>query len=256
MNMYTKLSMHLSRYMYKRGANKGDAPANRYRRGMTHFRVVKGNDDTYRVRMFGTDLITANPDGTVVIDTGGWYDRPTTILRLNEAFGFFEGGSLSMYKQSILSQSQPVLRVNGKRYSYYDGITLNEQGEILTPLRAFEMKRIDKAESKEFADGIQTSGFKDAFKILYAVSTPEEMEIDNYALFGVKVPEMLADSTQADKWKLLIARTKFERQYSWATNGRTYEYTEKSDAKACWATIMQYCKKNMYVVSRSETFVL
>lgn len=256
MNMYTKLSMHLSRYMYKRGANKGDAPANRYRRGMTHFRVVKGNDDTYRVRMFGTDLITANPDGTVVIDTGGWYDRPTTILRLNEAFGFFEGGSLSMYKQSILSQSQPVLRVNGKRYSYYDGITLNEQGEILTPLRAFEMKRIDKAESKEFADGIQTSGFKDAFKILYAVSTPEEMEIDNYALFGVKVPEMLADSTQADKWKLLIARTKFERSYSWATNGRTYEYTEKSDAKACWASIMQYCKKNMYVVSRSETFVL
>ena len=154
MNMYTKLRFHLERYMYKRGRNKGDAPANRYRRGMTHFRVVKGNDDTYRVRMFGTDLITANPDGTVVIDTGGWYDRPTTILRLNEAFGFFEGGSLSMYKQSILSQSQPVLRVNGKRYSYYDGITLNEQGEILTELRAFEMKRIDKAESKEFTNNL------------------------------------------------------------------------------------------------------
>ena len=254
MNTYTKLSMHLSRYMYKKGRNKGDAPASK--RGMTHFRVVKGNDDTYRVRMFGTDLITANPDGTVVIDTGGWYDRPTTILRLNEALNwFFDGVSISMYKQSILSYSQPVLRVNGKRYSYYDGITLNEQGEILTELRAFEMKRIDKAESKEFTNNLIESGFKDAFPLLYAVSTPEEMELDNYALFGVKIPEMLADSTQADKWKLLIARNKFERYYSF-NNGGGYAYAERSNAKQCWATIMQHCKKNMFVVSRSETFVL
>jgi len=255
MNTYTKLSMHLSRYMYKKGKNKGDAPANRYRRSMDHFRVVKGNNDTYYVRMFGTDLITAKPDGTVVINTGGWWDRPTTILRLNEAFGFIEGVSVSMYKRSIYSYSQPALRVDGKLYSYYDGITLNAQGEIITPLRAFEQKRIDKAESKDFANDLIESGFKDAFPLLYAVSTPEEMELDNYALFGVKIPEMLADSTQADKWKLLIARNKFERYYSF-NNGGGYAYTEKANAKQCWASIMQHCKKNMFVVSRSETFVL
>ena len=256
MSMYTTLMMHLARHMYKKGRNKGDAPANKHRRSMTHFRVVKNNDGTMAVRMFGTDLLKAHPDGSVVIDTGGWYDRPTTILRLNEAFRFFEGVSISMHKQSILSHSQPVLRVNGKQYSYYDGIILNEQGEIITELRAFEMKRIDKAESKEFAEDLAESGFKDAFPLLYAVSTPEEIEQNNYALFGENIPKMLADSTQADKWKLLIARTKFERHYSWTNHGGGYAYTEKSNAKACWASIMAYCKKNMYVVSRSETFVL
>jgi hypothetical protein len=252
MNMYTKLSMHLSRYMYKRGANKGDAPANRYRRGMTHFRVVKGNDDTYRVRMFGTDLLTAKPDGTVVIDTGGWYDRPTTILRLNEAFGFFDGVSISMYKQSILSYSQPVLRVNGKRYSYYDGITLNEQGEILTELRAFEMKRVDRVATKELADDLAESGFKNSYALLYAVSTPEDMALDSYAYFGLKIPEALADATQGDAWKTIIARHKFHRSYSY--NG--YQYEERSNAKQVWANLMAECKKNMYIVSRSETYVL
>ena len=256
MNMYTKLSMHLTRHMYKKGRNKGDAPANKHRRSMTHFRVVKNNDGTMAVRMFGTDLITAKPDGTVTIDTGGWYDRPTTILRLNEAFGFFDGLSVAMHKQSILSYSQPVLRINNKRFSYYDGITLNEQGEIITELRAFEMKRIDKAESKELANDLQESGFKDAYALLYATTTPEDRGENDYALFGENIPEMLADSDKADKWKLIIARNKFERVYSYSSSTRGYDYTEKADAKACWASIMQYCKKNMYVVSRSETFVL
>jgi len=255
MNTYTKLMMHLERHMYKKGKNKGDAPADKHKRGRDYFRVVK-NNNTMAVRMFGTDILTAYEDGTVRIHTDGWWDKQLTVLRLNEAFCFFEGVSIGMRTDRIFSYTQPVLSVNNKKYRYYDGITLNAQGEITTPLQAFEQKRIDKAESKEFTEDLNASGFKDAFALLYAVSTPEEMEIDNYALFGVKVPEMLADSTQADKWKLLIARQKFERSYSWATNGRTYEYTEKSNAKACWATLMAYCKKNMYVVSRSETFVL
>jgi hypothetical protein len=240
--------------MYKRGKNKGDAPASK--RSMSHFRVVKNNDGTMAVRMFGTDLITAKPDGTVVIDTGGWYDRPTTIVRLNEALNwFFNGVSVSMYKQSILSYSQPVLRLNGKRYSYYDGITLNEQGEIITELRAFEMKRIDKAESKALATDLQESGFKDSFAILYAMTTPEDRGENDYSLFGVNWIDVLSNNDQADKWKLIIARNKFEKDY-WSARAGGPLWTEKSDAKACWATIMQYCKKNMYVVSRSETFVL
>jgi hypothetical protein len=218
--------------------------------------VVKNNDNTMAVRMFGTDLLTANPDGTVVIDTGGWYDRPTTILRLNEALNwFFDGVSISMYKQSILSYSQPVLRVNGKRYSYYDGITLNEQGEIITPLRAFEMKRIDKVESKEFTEDLKASGFKDAYNLLYAMTTPEDRGENDYSLFGVDWTDVLANNDQADKWKLIIARVKFQKDY-WSARSGGSLWTEKSDAKACWANIMQYCKKNMYVVSRSETFVL
>lgn len=255
MSMYTTLMMHLQRHMYKRGRNKGDAPANKHRRAMDHFRVVKGNDDTYRVRMFQTDILTAYPNGDVKIDTSGYHTHNTTIIRLNEAFGFFDGVSMGMGKRSILSYSQPVLRVNGKLYSYYDGMRLNAQGEIITPLQAFEQKRTDRVATKELADDLQESGFTDAFKLLYAVATSDDMEPDNYGMFGVRLPDALSDTNRADTWKMIIARSKFERGYSF-TNGGGYEYFEKSNAKACWATIMAACKKNMYIVSRSETFVL
>ena len=252
MSMYSKLSMHLSRHMYKRGKNKGDAPANAHRRAMDHYRVVKGNDDTYRIRMHSTDIITAYPNGDVKIDTSGWHTHNTTIIRLNESFGFFEGVGVGMSKRSILSYSQPVLRVGTKLYYYYDGITLNAQGEVITPLQAFEQKRVDRAATKELANELQESGFTDAFKLLYAVATPEDIERDNYGMFGVRLPDALTDNARADQWKVIIARSKFVRQYAYPQ----YKYIEKSNAKACWATIMAQCKKNMYIVSRSETFVL
>jgi hypothetical protein len=250
--------MHLERHMYKKGKNKGDAPAYSNRRGMSHYRVVKGNDGTMRVRMWGTDILTANQDGSVLIDTNGWHDRNTTIVRLNDALSMFlDDLRVRMYRSSVFSYSQPVLNVDGKRFSYYDGITLNVQGEVTTPLRAFEQKRIDRAETKDFANGLKTSGFKDTFPLLYAMTTEEDRGENDYSLFGVDWQDVLTNNEQADKWKLIIARCKFERRYSFsASNGGGYMYEEKSNAKACWASIMQYCKKNMYVVSRSETFVL
>jgi hypothetical protein len=252
MSMYTTLMMHLQRHMYKRGKNKGDAPANKHQRGMNHFRVIKGNDDTYRIRMWSTDILTAYPNGDVKVDTRGYHTHNTTIIRLNEAFGFFDGVSIGMGKRSILSYSQPVLRVNGKLYSYYDGITLNAQGEIITPLQAFEQKRTDRVATKALAVDLAESGFTDAFKLLYAVATVDDMEPDNYGMFGVRLPDALSDNARADTWKMVIARNKFQREYAYPQ----YKYVEKSNAKACWATIMAACKKNMYIVSRSETFVL
>ena len=256
MNTYTKLSMHLTRHMYKRGRNKGDAPANKHQRGMSHFRVIKGNDDTYRVRMWSTDILTAYPNGDVKIDTSGYHRHNTTIIRLNEAFGFMPDMMyVNLHKRSVYSYSQPTLRVHDKLYSYYDGMILNDQCEVITPLQAFEQKRVDREETKAFANDIKESGFADAFKLLYAVATADDMETDNYGMFGVKLPDALTDTNRADTWKMIIARNKFERGYSFA-NGGGYTYEEKSNAKACWATLMAACKKNMYVVSRSSTYVL
>lgn len=248
MNMYTKLSMHLSRHMYKRGRNKGDAPANASRRGMDHFRVLKGNDDTYRVRMYSTDIITAYPNGDVKIDTNGYHTHNTTIIRLNEALHwFFDGVGIGMGKQSVFSYSQPVLRVNQKRYYFYDGITLNAQGEIITPLKPFEMRRIDKDASKELLQGLKESGFKDTFPLLYATIEPDE---DMYLSYR-NLPDMLTDNEQAHHWVTLIQGFKYQR--NWWGNTR---WMERSNAKGCWATIMTACKKNMYVVLPSTTYVL
>ena len=247
--------MHLERHMYKKGANKGDAPADGTKRRRDYHRVVKNNDGTMAVRLFGTDILTAYEDGTVRIHTDGWYDRRLTVLRLNGSFCFFTGVSVGMRMQNVFSYNQPILSVNGKKYSYYDGITLDAQGEITTPLRAFEQKRIDKKETAEFADELKESGFKDAFKLLYATTTPEHIGENNYELFGVDWRDVLTNVHLASKWQLIIARAKYERDY-WSPRTGGSMWKEKSDAKACWATIMAACKKNMYVVSRSETFVL
>jgi len=257
MNMYTKLMMHIERHMYKKGQYKGSAPANKDRRGMSHFRVVKSSSDgTVRIRMYNTDIITARQDGSVLIDTNGYHTHNTTIIRLNEAlYWFFDGVRVHMHKQSVFSYSQPVLTIGGKRFAYYDGINLSETGEFLTPMQPFEQKRTDKVATKAFAEDIKASGFKDAFKVLYAMTTEEDRGENDYSLFGVDWQDVLSDNEQADIWKMIIARTKFERRYSFA-NGGGYQYEEKSNAKGCWATIMQYCKKNMYVVSRSSTYVL
>jgi hypothetical protein len=223
---------------------------------MSHFRVVKGNDDTMRIRMWSTDIITAYPNGDMKIDTHGYHSHNTTIMRLNEAFGFVPDLMyVQLNKRNVFSYSQPVLRVNDKKYYFYDGITLNEQCEVITPLQAFEQKRVNKVASQSLASGLQASGFKDAFKILYAMTTPDDLGENDYSLFGVDWQDVLTNNDQADKWKLIIARVKFQKDYWSARTGGSL-WTEKADAKACWASIMQHCKKNMYVVSRSETFVL
>jgi hypothetical protein len=204
--------------------------------------------------MHSTDIITAYPNGDVKIDTRGYHTHNTTIIRLNESFGFFEGVSIGMGKRSILSYSQPVLRVNGKVYYFYDGMLLNEQGDILTPLKPFEQKRVDRAETKALTEDLTESGFADAFKLLYAVSTPQDND-DRVPMFGVRLPDALIDNTQADKWRVIISRNKFER-HSWCSTSRGYTFKEKSNAKACWANLMAECKKNMYVVSDSTTYVV
>ena len=58
MNMYTKLSMHLSRHQYKRGQYKGDAPADPSRRGKNHFRVTRSVEASTpnRWQSYGGDI--------------------------------------------------------------------------------------------------------------------------------------------------------------------------------------------------------
>jgi hypothetical protein len=42
--------------------------------------------------------------------------------------------------------------------TYYDGITLNAQGEIITPLQAFEQKRTDRVATKALAVDLLSQG--------------------------------------------------------------------------------------------------
>ena len=118
MNCHTKLTMHLSRHMYKRGAYKGDAPADSSRRSKSHFRVIKGNGGQMIVRMHGADLITAYEDGSIKLDTNNWHTSPTTRKCMNAALrGFFGMGYLTSVR--LGGHSQTSIRIQGKTYRYY-----------------------------------------------------------------------------------------------------------------------------------------
>lgn len=244
MNAYTKLQMHLERHMYKRGRYKGDAPADRYKRGKSFFRVVKMGD-CFAVRMHAVNIIKAYPDGRVVINTNNWYDSSTTKMRLNQAMGFTGFGLL--YMQKVMGLSQPVFRVGNNSYLYYDGMEFSEDGKLLSAPKPFEMRRIDKEESTAFMQDVKLSGFKDMFSLLYATATPGTQTV-------YRMQDMITDSDHAHRWPDIISAYKFESFYNYKAGQR--ETLERGTAKTCWNAIMKECKKGMYVTLKSTTTTL
>lgn len=243
MNTYMKLKFHLERNIFKRGQYKGDAPAGK--RWRTYVRVVKGNDDSMRVRMYGTDLLTAYPDGRVVIDTGGWTDRPTTRLRLNEAFGFMPFYA-AIYSRKVFGLSQPILRVGGQSVLFYDGIELNGEGTITSPLRCFERKRVNREESKEIRDDMAESGFKEAFNLLWSVNTPDDM-----GHVPSRVRDVVSNAHHSNAWPAIIAHHAYFRTYRHGNFGY-----HKREARDVWDSIMQQLRKDCYEVVKTDVTVL
>lgn len=246
MNPYTNLQLHLERHMYKRGRNKGEAPADPARRGKNIFRVLRGNDNTMRVRMYSTDLITVYPDNRVVINTNSWWDSSTTKMNLNFAcFTFLHWGHLST--SSIMGLSQPEFTARGKGYRYYDGMEFDAEGTLLSEPKPFEMKRIDKEASKELMSEIKTSGFKDLWPVLFATAQPPEREeAVKLAWNSRNFDEIIVDPDRADKWPAIVALHKYPNATSY------YRRSIEVDSKTAWASLMHKCKKGMYVTKASD----
>lgn len=245
MNTYTKLKFHLERHVFKRGQYKGDAPMGA--RWRTYVRVIKGNNDTMRVTMYGTDLLTAYPDGRVEINTSGWYDRPTTKLRLNEAFSFMPFRAYIVTRK-VFGMSQPVLYVGSKAVLYYDGITVDGAGEILTPLRNFERRRVDRAESKELRDDMQACGFKDVFNVLWASCTPEDA-----GYTPDRIRTVVTNEYHSNHWTSVVANYTWRRTWSY-TQGKYVSY--RVEPQEAWTALMNTLRKDLYEVVSTDVTLL
>jgi hypothetical protein len=240
MNTYTKLKFHLDRHMYKRGMYKGDAPADQYRRGRSHHRVVE-RTQFMAIRFHNTDILRAYPDGRVMLDCNGRERNITTLEALRDAYKFLSF-RLSIGARSIMSLSQIVVQTpDGNHVLYYNGITFDEQGQVITPLRPFQARRIDKDESKEFMDELKASGFKDMYKILYSTAQPLEGTLGIYNPY--RLNDTLINSDCASDWPFIIAKYKYERR--WDRSGQM-AWVETGNAQSCWARIMSACKSSMY----------
>jgi hypothetical protein len=155
MNAHTNLKLHLDSHMYKRGRNKGEAPADPSRRGKSHFRVIEGNGGQMIVRMHNADLITAYEDGRIVLNTNGWHTSPTTRQCMSYALRTFTGNHSYISAVRYGNYSQTGVYIHGKTYRYYDGMEIAADGTLLSKALAFTAKRTDREETAEFRADIK-----------------------------------------------------------------------------------------------------
>jgi hypothetical protein len=205
MNAHTKLKLHLERHVYKRGRNKGEAPADKSRRAKTHFRVIQGNGGQMIVRFHNADILTAYEDGHIKLCTAGWHASPTTRSAMNEALCFFGIGGVSSIRKG--GYSQTGIRMAGKTYRYYDGMEFAADGTPLTPLKQFTAKRADREETAEFRADIRDSGFVAMFPILYtAAGVPEQRWLP-------RVKDDICNEYGAHNWPQIVALVKYPTYY-------------------------------------------
>jgi hypothetical protein len=247
MNAHTKLKLHLDRWMYKRGRNKGDAPADSSRRAKTHFRVVQGNGGQMIVRFHNADIISAYEDGHIVLNTRGWHASPTTRSAMNDALCFFGMGAVGTVRNG--GYSQTGIRMNGKTYRYYDGMEFAADGTPLTPLKTFTAKRTDREETAEFRADIKESGFVDTFPVLFAAVTPEQAR---YYVRSTK--DAMCSEHLAGQWPTVVAQIKYQnKRYYRYYSHRPAAYDNHKDAlRALVASIT----KNMTKIVDTDVTVL
>lgn len=242
MNSYDKIKEHLRIHAYTKGQYKGDAPVDR--RSKSSFRVADRGDHV-AVVFHHSDIFKVYPDGKLIVHCNGWVNSMTTKTQLGIAARKFIPHRLSIYNKVVMGISQTTC--NG--YAYYDGITFDALGNLLSERQTFQARRINKAESKEFIDGIKTSGFKDMFPLLYATAPLDEVKWSA----GHRNDPDLTDPEHADEWAAVVQKAKVEQGGLWdAVAGHTWIWEEIDNAKGAWSRIMREYKRAMYDTIATE----
>jgi hypothetical protein len=261
MNPFNRIADHHAKNIYKRGAFKGDAPV--AWRGKTHFRSIKNSDGTYAVRFHKTDILTIHPIGIVVINCDGYVDRTPTTIHLNIALGEFVSTRAHVQgKATVMGYAQPILNTDtahqaGTKYRYYDGMIISVNDDtghvnVHSTLQVLKRRRIHKEKVAAFTAAIDESGFKDAFKIMHAVSEPMTGLPRVYPTSHRNNPplaDQLADNKYSEYWAQVISAHAHDMYFNYQQG---VSATRKRDAAATWANIMAAAKKTMYEVVDSD----
>ena len=252
MTPFELLSRRLNDHAYKRGKFKGDAPLEK--RTKRHIRIRQVDDNTMAVRMYETDILTVRKDGTFTVRLDRWWSSATTKTWLNYAFYITRLG-VSIGSKSVMSLSQLVMSTPHGHYVYYDGMEFNADRQLTSPPKKFLAKRINKAEVAEFKKGIQESGFKDMFPMLYGMA---EHEAEYTSHYTKNLADFLTDSDNASSWSTFISKRKYDRRWTFNATGagHTYGIVEVGDVKSCWDGIMKAAKSGMYDNLETEVTVI
>ena len=109
--------------------------------------------------------------------------------------------------------------------------------------QAFQCTRIDKAQSKAFADGVKASGFENMFAMLYATVTPQDKDRHLY----IRGIELVINADNAESWPTIVAYAKFVGGYYYAS------VPENDTPAKAWTRCMNMFKHMMYETVDTET---
>jgi len=235
-NPYETLKAHVEKHRYPRGRNNGDAPLDPKRRRRDWERVVLHPDRT-TIHRYSTDIITACPDGRVVLDFDGWESSPTTRTCATQAL-YLMGVRASVGSMRYKNLSQVCINLPSGIYKYYPNITLVQESGKWMPERTipFSAKVRDTERTSAFDEAIKASGFKNLFPILHMNAQPEDRE------YHPGAPELITDADCAEHWPGIVAWFKWHADYDMKTMHR--HWLEHDRAKT-WTAIMHRCKKEM-----------
>lgn len=252
--MYANLLAHMLKHAFKRGKYKGDAPADASNRAKSHFRVSEGRYGGMAVIFHDTQIITAQPDGTISINMGGYEDSPTTKAAYHHAMGTFGTflsylGSVKQFglSQTCITAYRPL--AGQKCYLYYRGMRFDAEGNLLTDPIPFRRKGIDKEASKAFAQGMKASGFTTMFPLLFATAEKP----NNTELMNTRIPHAetlrshLTNPDRAEFWPTLVGRYKYYGHRA----GYTNIGGERIRAE-CWAALMEDAKRDLYKTTDTD----
>jgi hypothetical protein len=212
LNAHTTLSLYLQRHKYTKGAYAGDAPADESRRAKTNFRVTyHSHTDEYRVLFHSTYILVAKPDGTIVLDCGGWDSAPTTREAIWMATKLATGTALSLHTHNGNGLTQTALRGG----AYYDGLTLDSTKPGLpqiSPIKPLKKYIKDRAKTQQVL--AEAKEFRATLPLLHAVQTeptypdkldarstlsayPQHAALTTFELWPVMVTAFYKDTPQA-----------------------------------------------------------
>ena len=250
--IYTTLQQHLRDHEYKRGAFKGDAPADKWKRGMNHYRVAS-RGTAIAVRFWHTDILLAYPDGSFRIDCGGYEGHTTTRKAVNHALQQFgPSGPRRMWigREMVKGKRTMVVQdTSGKAYRYYDNMRFGPEGQLTSTPMPFQGIRMDKLKTTNLACRLKESGFKAMFPLLVASMGDAPPTYGQYLSAvcpagqrwvpqGGELIEVLGDADRADAWPVVVSRYGFDHE--------PYKnlYCPR-EPKQIWTTLMGVLKADM-----------
>lgn len=241
MTPYAKLSEILTTTRYIKGEHKGEAPMGK--RSKTNFRARRLLNGDLAVHFHNTDIITVSAEtGNLTLDCEGWYDRPTTKEAMNISLNQLMPRRMYMGSRRVKGLSQSTLSTHEGTYVYYDGMMLSPEGILISEPMPFRARKIDRDATKELAEQVEASGFKDMFRILWGSA-----DIEGRKYLRHPVREMITDPAHADEWQPLIA---------YYAQGWAFGHPTKRDADATWQSIMREAKKFLYITTDTEDTML